>query len=100
MKSKVILGLVALVGTLFVSIPEAQANEFPTIESFTMTPNSIELTSGNTTVNFEIVVSHPYGVSDFARTLTAFDGVSSSYNTTFLKVGRPARFFFPHSTNT
>ena len=86
MKSKVILGLVALVGTFFVSIPEAQANEFPTIESFTMTPNSIELTSGNTTVSDEKykLVTGTYASGTFTvsssgtDTLVIYDGDDSS----------------------
>ena len=81
MKSKVIISTLALISGIFIAAPTAQANEFPVVESLTITPNTIELTSGNTTVNFEVVVSHPFGISQSARLLTINDGVSSSYNT-------------------
>jgi len=42
----------------------ATANERPVVESFTFTPNEVELISANTTVAFELVVSHPSGIKN------------------------------------
>jgi len=42
----------------------AQANVRPVVESFTFTPNEVELISANTTVAFELVVSHPNGIKN------------------------------------
>ena len=42
----------------------AQANVRPVVESFTFTPNEVELISANTTVAFELVVSHPSGIKN------------------------------------
>jgi hypothetical protein len=42
----------------------AQANARPVVESFTFTPNEVELISANTTVAFELVVSHPSGIKN------------------------------------
>jgi hypothetical protein len=50
--------------------PTASASEKPTVESFTFSPQEIDVTSVNTTVSFELVVSHPYGISDSSTFLT------------------------------
>jgi hypothetical protein len=42
----------------------AQANVRPVVESFTFTPNEVELISANTTVAFELVVTHPRGIKN------------------------------------
>jgi hypothetical protein len=42
----------------------AQANVRPVVESFTFTPNEVELISASTTVAFELVVSHPSGIKN------------------------------------
>ena len=42
----------------------ASANVRPVIESFTFTPNDLDLISANTNVSFELVVSHPSGIKN------------------------------------
>jgi hypothetical protein len=42
----------------------AQANLRPVVESFTFTPNEVELISADTSVSFELVVSHPSGIKN------------------------------------
>ena len=42
----------------------AQANVRPVVESFTFTPNDLDLISANTNVAFELVVSHPSGIKN------------------------------------
>ena len=44
----------------------AQANQRPVVESFTFTPNDLDLISANTNVAFELVVSHPSGIRNIS----------------------------------
>jgi hypothetical protein len=53
---------VALVLSITFAPNIAQAKVRPVVESFTFTPNEVELISANTTVAFELVVSHPSGI--------------------------------------
>jgi hypothetical protein len=55
---------VALLLTVSFAPNVAQANVRPVVESFTFTPNEVELISANTTVAFELVVSHPNGIKN------------------------------------
>jgi hypothetical protein len=55
---------VALLLTVGFAPNVAQANVRPVVESFTFTPNEVELISTNTTVAFELVVSHPNGIKN------------------------------------
>jgi hypothetical protein len=55
---------VALLLTLSIAPNVAQANVRPVVESFTFTPNEVELISANTTVAFELVVTHPSGIKN------------------------------------
>ena len=48
----------------------AQANVRPIVESFTFTPNDVELIAANTNVSFELVVSHPSGIKNTSTTAT------------------------------
>ena len=60
----------------------AQANVRPVVESFTFTPNDVELISANTSISFELVVSHPSGIKNTATaaTLTGPYGSTLSAN--------------------
>ncbi len=55
---------VALLLTISFAPNIAQANVRPIVESFTFTPDEVELISANTTVAFELVVSHPNGIKN------------------------------------
>ena len=55
---------VALLLTVSFAPNVAQANVRPVVESFSFTPNEVELISANTTVAFELVVSHPSGIKN------------------------------------
>ena len=55
---------VALLLTISIAPNVAQANMRPVVESFTFTPNEVELISSNTTVAFELVVSHSSGIKN------------------------------------
>ena len=48
----------------------AQANVQPIVESFTFTPNDIELIAANTNVSFELIVYHPSGIKNISTMVT------------------------------
>ena len=61
----------------------AQANERPVVESFSFTPNDLELISANSNVLFELVVSHPSGIKNITI-LATLTGPNSSTIATYL----------------
>ena len=61
----------------------AQANERPVVESFTFTPNDLDLISVNTNVAFELVVSHSSGIKN-SSTLATLIGPNGSSLATYL----------------
>lgn len=68
MKTKSMLTLLVLAFSFIQNT--VQANVLPIIESFTFTPNDVELISANSNVSFELVVSHPSGIKNTATTAT------------------------------
>lgn len=68
MKIKTLFVAVLLMGGVLV--PPAQASEKPTVESFTFSPQDIDLTGASTVVSFELVVSHPAGIDATSTMLT------------------------------
>jgi hypothetical protein len=53
-----------------VLVAPAQASEKPTVESFTFSPQEIDITGASTVVSFELVVSHPSGIDATSTMLT------------------------------
>jgi hypothetical protein len=80
MKFKSLLVAVLLMGGVFVA-PVAQANEKPTVESFTFSPQEIDLSGANTTVDFELVVSHPLGINNTSTFLSLKNTQNDSMGT-------------------
>ena len=68
MKIRVLVAIVVL--ALGLTPTTAQANVRPTVESFTFTPNDVELISANTNISFELVVSHSSGIKNTSTTAT------------------------------
>ena len=62
----------------------SQANVRPVVESFSFTPNDLDLISTNTNVVFELVVSHPNGIKNLSTlaTLTGPNGSTLAANLT------------------
>ena len=63
---KIKSALVAILLTIGLAPGVAQANVRPVVESFSFTPNDLDLISANTNVNFELVVSHPSGIRNIS----------------------------------
>ena len=69
--------LVAMLLMIGLAPGVAQANVRPVVESFSFTPNDLDLISANTNVAFELVVSHPSGIKNIS-TLATFTGPNGS----------------------
>lgn len=68
MKIKSLFVAVLLMGGIVVA--PANAAERPVIESFNFTPQEIDLQNPSTEIKFELVISHPNGISDISTFLT------------------------------
>jgi len=81
---KIKSALVAILLMIGLAPGVAQANVRPIVESFTFTPNDLELISANTNISFELVVSHPSGIKNTqtSATLTGPYGSTLSVNLT------------------
>jgi hypothetical protein len=64
MKIKSIFVAVLLMAGVVISPAANAATENPTVESFTFTPNEIDLQNQNTKVEFSLTVSHPFGIEN------------------------------------
>jgi hypothetical protein len=80
---KIKSALVAILLMIGLAPAVAQANERPVVESFSFTPNDLELISANTDVVFELVVSHPNGIKN-TSTLATLTGPNGSTLATYL----------------
>ena len=63
---KIKSALVAILLMIGLAPGVAQANLRPVVESFSFTPNDLDLISANTNVAFELVVSHPSGIRNIS----------------------------------
>jgi hypothetical protein len=77
MKIKSLFVAVLLMGGVLVA-PPAVAAEIAKVVSFSVTPDEIELTGANSTVSFELVVSHPNGIENTSTLLTLKSATNNS----------------------
>jgi hypothetical protein len=82
MKLKAII-VTAVLAASTIWIPLATASEKPVVESFTFTPNEIDLASTNTLINIELIVSHPSGIEN-TSVLATFTSSRNDTLTTLL----------------
>jgi hypothetical protein len=80
---KIKSALVAILLVVGLNPGVAQANVRPVVESFSFTPNDLDLISVNTNVAFELVVSHPSGIKN-TSTLATLAGPNGSTLATYL----------------
>ena len=88
MKFKVMLSAVVLVVPV-VQFTPAQANQKPIVESFTFTPNEVDLISTNTLVNIELVVSHPSGIENISTLATFTSSRNDTLSTLLTRTDSP-----------
>ena len=67
----------------------AKANVRPIVESFTFTPNDVELISANTNISFELVVSHPSGIKNSQTSATLIGPYGSTLSVNLIRNDSP-----------
>ena len=88
MKTKSAVVAIAL-GVSLLWAPTSSANQKPIIESFTFTPNDIDLLNPQTTVDIELVVSHPSGISNTSTMATLSNSRNSTLATKLVRTDSP-----------
>ena len=78
MKIKSTIIALALVMAGLATSP-ATATENPTVESFTFTPSEIDLLGASTKLDFELIVSHPFGIENLSSFVTIKDSRGSTW---------------------
>ena len=74
-----VIGLLACAGIATSIQPSlADAPTVPTIVSFTMSPNSVDIATTNTTVTFDLIVTNPTGIASLQSQVTLTDGINNT----------------------
>ena len=88
MRIKSIAIAIALVLPTFYA-PSAQASEKPVIESFTFTPNEIDVLSASTKIEIELIVSHPNGIENLSTLATLTSSKNDTLATNLTRIDSP-----------
>jgi len=67
----------------------ADAPTVPTLVSFTMSPNSVDIATSNTTVTFDLIVNNPTGIASNQALVTLSDGASNTVFVPILRTDSP-----------
>ena len=89
MKIKSLFVAVLLMGGVVVA-PANAATENPVVNSFTFSPQEIDLQAASTNVTFELVVSHPSGIENITVGVSATNGEKFAYGTVLTRVSPDA----------
>jgi len=81
--------IAALLITGLMPFTATYANVRPVVESFTFTPNEVELISANTNVAFELVVSHPAGIKNTTTQVSLTGPFGSTLATNLTRTDSP-----------
>ena len=81
--------IAALLITGLMPITASNANVKPVVESFTFTPNEIELMSANTKVTFELIVSHSSGIRNLTTIAKLIGPSNNSLATVLTRTDSP-----------
>ena len=76
----------------------ASANVKPVVESFTFSPNDLDLISANTNVTFELVVSHPSGIKNSTTQVSLSGPNGSTLATNLVRTDSPFNAALPKVT--
>ena len=88
MRIKSIAVAIALVLATFYA-PSAQANQKPVIESFTFTPNEVDVLSATTKVDIELIASHPNGIENLKTMATLASSRNDTLSTNLTRIDSP-----------
>jgi hypothetical protein len=85
-KSTIIALVLVMTG---LAITPAIATENPVVESFTFTPSEIDLLGASTKLDFELIVSHPFGIENFLSFVTIKDSRGSTWGADMTRTDSP-----------
>ena len=88
MRIKSIAIAVALVLPTFYA-PSVQAAQKPVIESFTFTPNEIDVLAASTKIEIELIVSHPNGIENLSTLVTLSSPRNDTLATYLIRTDSP-----------
>jgi hypothetical protein len=88
MRIKSIAVAVAVVLPTFYA-PSAQATQKPVIESFTFTPNEVDVLSASTKVDIELIASHPSGMENLSILANLTNSRSDTLSTYLTRIDSP-----------
>ena len=94
MRIKSIAVAIALVLPTFY-VPAAQAAEKPVIESFTFTPNEVDVLSANNKVDIELIASHPSGIENLSILATLTNSKSDTLSANLMRIDSPINLSLP-----
>jgi hypothetical protein len=89
MKFKSILIAASLSLTVLSNLPGAVATEIPVVESFTFSPSEIDVLGTDTTLKFELKVSHPFGIENPSSFITIKDAVGNTWGVPVFRTDTP-----------
>jgi hypothetical protein len=81
------VAILLMAGVLFT--PQAAANEKPAVESFSVSPTEIEITSAKPEVKVELVASHPFGIAETIVFASISNGANVSYRFPLTRIDSP-----------
>ena len=100
MKIKSLLLAVLLMAGVVV-VPSAHAaTENPTVESFAITPNEVDLQNQNTKIEFSLVLSHPSGIENQTIYATLTSDLNDLISTPLTRTENPMNFSLTRVTFT
>jgi hypothetical protein len=88
MKIKSTIIALALVMTGLATTP-AIATENPIVESFTFTPTEVDLLGASTKLDFELIVSHPFGIENLSSFVKIKDSRGSTWGADMTRTDSP-----------
>jgi hypothetical protein len=92
-KMKKTIKLILFVGLIVGVIQPAYADapSKPVVVSFTMTPDSVDISIPGAVVSFDLVVSNPTGIASLNTRATLSDGASNSLSTLLIRTDSPVK---------
>ena len=89
MKIKIIIVAVILV---LITPINSIAYEKPIVESFTISKPEIDLNDSNLNVSFEVIITHPNGISDISTRLTLTNSINNTISLPLNRTDLPINF--------
>jgi len=84
---RIVLAAALVLATFYA--PSAQANQKPVIDSFTFTPNEVDVLSANNKVDIELIVSHPSGIENLKTMATLTSSRNDTLTTNLVRIDSP-----------